>query len=158
MEAIFRRMRQIVGLARITATDDTQSAHQVQISFGDGQTRDKTSVMAIYGLHSHAPLHSDVVVLSIGGDRSNALVIGTGNQDARPRNTAPGVTGLHDDQGTSIMLYRDRIEINAGGRPINFMNGTVAHFTMPIVCDGEVTAKGIGLSTHHHDSGGPPKP
>ena len=158
LERMYRRMAQVVGFGRITATKDDGNAHQVQVSLGDGQVRDATPVATIYGLHSHARPGSDVVMLFVGGDRSNGVVVATGDQRCRPRNTQPGEVGLYDDQGLTIFLTRDGIRIDAGGKDVVVRNGTKARFEMPIESTGEITAMvddaSVTVSQHVHPGNG----
>lgn len=153
-EGLMRRLFQMVGLFKIAATADDQPTHIVQLDMGDNQVRDNTRVILSYGFFSHAPAGTDAVALSVSGDRSNMLVIGTNNQAARPRNTKMGEVWIHDDQGTSIVLGRNGITINGGGRPITVTNASKARFEMPIESTGEVTAMvdsaARHLSTHVH--------
>ncbi len=71
-------------------------------------------MLQLYGVASarRAP-GSDAVALFATGDRSNAVIIATGNQRARLRGLQPGEVALYTDEGDYVKLSRGKIiEIN----------------------------------------------
>ena len=176
IERLWRRVSNLVGFGRITATDDTGGVHKAQIKLGQDEIRDATPVLALYGMHSHAPPGSDVTVLFNGGDRSNGLAIASGNQGARPRGTQAGEVALYDNQGQQVFIGRNGIRIVGAGLPvtidatagctINAAAGLTINAAAGVRIVGkldvtqEVTAMKDGpsvtLSQHRHDSGPPP--
>lgn len=155
IERLWRRVSHIVGLGRITATDDSGTVHQGQVKLGADEIRDNTPVLGVYGLASHARPGSDAVVLFIGGDRSNGVVVATGDQRVRPTGTQPGDVVLHNDiAGMSITLGRDGIRISGGGLPIVIEQTPSVTIKSKLVVEQEVTAMSTGaavnLSTHTH--------
>ena len=73
--------------------------------------------MQIFGLASHAPSGSDAVAMFTSGDRSNGVIIATGNQKHRPRGAAVGGTIIYDTSGTTITLdAAGNVTINCTGK------------------------------------------
>ena len=154
MERLWRRVSGTVGFARIKATNDAGAVHKVQIEFHDGQLRDNTPSLSLFGVISHAPVGSDAAYMAVGGDRSNVVVIATGNQSSRPTGSQPGEFGIYNAGGMKVFLGLTGIRIDGGGQPITVTNAPKARFEMPVESTGEITAMvdgaAVHVSTHHH--------
>ncbi len=164
IERLWRRVATMVGVGRITATNDADGVHKVQVRLGADELRDNTPVVTLYGLHSHAPVGSDATLLFIGGDRSNGLAIGTGNQAARPRGTMPGEVGMYDDQGQAVFMSRSGIRVIGAGLQVTITGTPKVRLECDLDVTGEVKAMcdgaSVTLSQHrgHKSDGGPPTP
>ena len=89
---------------KITATDDTGPVHLAQVRGFPPEVIDNMRVEQIYGLASHATPGTDAVAVFASGDRSNGVIIATGNQKYRLRNLKPGEVALYDNAGNIVKL------------------------------------------------------
>jgi phage gp45-like len=114
-ERLYRRVMMAVAPVKITATDDSGPVHRAQVRGFPPETIDNMPVLQIYGLASHAMPGSDAMALFASGDRSNGVIVATGNQQYRLRGLAPGEVALYTDEGDKVVLSRGRIiEITSG--------------------------------------------
>ena len=130
-----RRLLNMVGRGRKTTGNDSGNVQMLQVRLGENEIRDNTPRLAEFGFTSMPPDGSDMVVLCIGGDRSNAVIIATGHIETRMKNLQPGESALYDAVGKFIYLKHDQIEINAGGQPVNIINSS----TVTVDASGSVT-------------------
>jgi phage baseplate assembly protein V len=171
LDRIGRRVMTLVGGGRKTTGRDDGNVQLLQARLGEAEVRDNLPRLAEFGFTSMPPDGSDMVVLFVGGDRSNGVVIATGHIATRMKNLAPGESALYDSLGKHVYLKADRIEVDAKGQLVNVINasdvnvnasGTVTVNAAGVVinCDvtvngnvhasGDVTAAGISLHNHTH--------
>ncbi len=104
-DRLYRRMMMAVAPSlKITATDDSGPIHRAQVRGFPNETIDAMPVLQIYGLASHAMPGSDATAIFASGDRSNGVIVATGNQQYRLRNQKPGEVALYDDNGSIVQL------------------------------------------------------
>jgi phage baseplate assembly protein V len=109
IDRLYRRIRMMVAPTKILATDDTDVIHKVQLRVQNTpEILDSVGVMQIYGLASHAPVGTDATALFVMGDRSNPVVIATGQQKSRLKNQKPGEISLYTDEGDTISMQRQQ--------------------------------------------------
>jgi phage baseplate assembly protein V len=123
LDRLYRRILMLVAPVKITATDDTGPVHRAQIRGFPPETIDAMPVLQIYGLASHAMPGSDAIAIFAGGDRSNGMIIATGNQQARLRNLKPGEVALYTDEGDKLVFSRGKI--------VELVCGTEVRITAP---------------------------
>jgi phage baseplate assembly protein V len=111
VERLYRRILLAVGRGRITLVDDSGPVQKVQIRLSPLELRDKTPRLAEFGFTSNPPAGSDAVPVFVAGDRSNAVIIATGNQTYRLRGLASGEVALYDSRGQSVELRQDGIRV-----------------------------------------------
>lgn len=112
-DRLYRRIMMSVMPMKISATDDTGPVHRAQMKGFPPETIDNMPVLQIYGLASHAMPGSDGLAIFASGDRSNGVIIATGNQQYRLRNLKAGEVALYDNQGNIVKLTANGIEITA---------------------------------------------
>ncbi|VTU28444.1 phage baseplate assembly protein V [Variovorax sp. PBL-E5] len=118
IEKLWRRMLLVVGRGRITTGDDSGMVQRQQVLLSAAEIRDDTIRVAEYGFTSMPLPGCHGVVVFIGGDRSNGVIIATNDQNHRLKNLKPGEVAIYDDQGQSVWLKRTGIEVNGAGLPI----------------------------------------
>ena len=163
VERLYRRVQLMAGIGRTTApANDSGRVQTVQVRLSPDEVRDGTQVAGQFGLSSHAPVGSDVVMLFLGGDRSKGIVLATLHGDSRFRGLKPGETALSNATGMSVHLSADGIVVECGGKPLTFRGGTKARFEMPVESTGEVTAMvdgdSVTVSQHRHPGTVQPQP
>ena len=101
---LYRRVMMAVMPMKITATDDSGPVHRVQVRGFPPETIDAMPVLQLYGVASHAMPGSDAMALFASGDRSNGVIVATGNQQYRLRGLNPGEVALYDNAGNIVRL------------------------------------------------------
>ena len=101
---LYRRVMMAIAPMKITATDDSGPIHRAQVRGFPPETIDAMPVLQIYGLASHAMPGSDAMAIFASGDRSNGVIIATGNQTYRLRNLGSGEVALYDNSGNIVKL------------------------------------------------------
>lgn len=109
---LITRLRLLVMRGRVQIVDDAGAAQLVQVKIQTGWVQDKVPRLAEYGLHSNPPAGADAVLLFLGGNPGDGVVIATGHQQYR-LHLLPGEVALADDQGQVVKLSRSGIEITA---------------------------------------------
>lgn len=118
IERLWRRVQLLVGRGRIGAVDDSSSVQVLQVRLGADETKDDLPRIAEYGLTSNPPLGTDALVIFLGGERTNGVVVGTNNQAARLTGLAPGEVALYDNLGRFVLLKADGIHVQGNASPV----------------------------------------
>lgn len=148
IERLWGRVSRMVGRGRVSLVDDAGSVQLLQVALGADETQDKIPRLAEYGFTSMPPVGSDAVVLFLAGERSNGVVVATGNQRYRLKGLRNGDVALYDMRGQSVMLTDSGIVLNApvvkATQTLQAGNGASGTFTTPTgqtvtVQDGIVT-------------------
>jgi phage baseplate assembly protein V len=146
LDRIGRRVMTIVAGGRKTTGRDDGNVQLLQARLGEAEVRDDLPRLAEFGFASMPPDGSDLVVLFVGGDRSNGVVIASGHIATRMKNLQPGESALYDSLGKHVYLKADQIEIDAKGQPVNVINASQVNVTSsgPVVVTAGGGAKIIG--------------
>lgn len=122
IDKLWRRMQLVVARGRITTVKDSGAVQMAQVQIGALETRDNTPRVAEYGFTSNPLEGCHGVMIFVGGDRSNGVIIATNDQNARLKNLKRGEVAIYDDQGQSVYLTRAGIVVNGAGLPLSIMN------------------------------------
>ena len=142
----------LVGVGHIKSRSDSGIVQLLQVQFSATDVRDNTPRVAEYGFTSNPKTDCQAVFLCVGGDRSNGVVIGTNDPNARLKNLQVGEVAIYDDLGQSIWLTRTGIVVNGAGLPITVngnstFNGNL-HVTGAITGDSTITAPNVVGTTN----------
>lgn len=118
LQRLGRRLQLLVGVGKATLVDDSGPVQMLQLKLGALELRDRTPRLAEYGFTSSPPQGSDAALLFVGGDRSNGVVIATGNQTYRLKGLANGDAAIYDSRGQSVWLTASGIVVNGAGLPL----------------------------------------
>jgi phage baseplate assembly protein V len=122
LERLFRRVMLMIGRGRLTTGQDDGPVQRHQVRLGALEVRDNTPRLAEYGFTSMPPPGSDAVLVFIGGDRSNGVMIATGHQASRLKRLQPGEAALYDNLGQRVFLTRKGVVIEGAGLPVAIRN------------------------------------
>ena len=123
IDRLYNRMFNLIATAYFSTVDDSKNVQYAQVVLNDNERRDNTPRLAEFGFTSNPPIGSDAVVIFIGGDRSNGVIIATGDQATRPKGLASGESMQYDAFGKYIYLKADgTIEIQANGGDVNVLD------------------------------------
>ncbi|QZN97992.1 phage baseplate assembly protein V [Symbiopectobacterium purcellii] len=118
----------MLGIGTVTACSDSGKVQKIQYQV-PLEIRGDTPRMAEFGFSSGLPAGSDVLLAFLGGDRSNAVVIATNNQDYRHTGLNPGETVIYNQWGMHIKLTETGIEVEAKNQPVVVNNATTVTVT-----------------------------
>lgn len=107
---------------RITTSDDSGPMQKLQVRLNELQTVDNVPHAFHFGLSSVAPDGSDAIVMFVGGDRGNGVVLGTNHADSRPKNLVAGESAVFNQVGIKIYLSKGGLVIEGAGLPITVNN------------------------------------
>jgi phage baseplate assembly protein V len=125
LERVARRVLLSLARALVTTVNDSGGAQMMQVKLNAMETRDNTPRIAEFGLTSNPPVGSDAIVVFLGGDRSNGVVLGTVHQPSRPKNLAPGETMIYSQDGKSVYLTASGgIVVEAENQAVTVNNAT----------------------------------
>lgn len=139
-EQLHRRATMLVAHGTVTRADDSGSAQRLQVQIGPYELRDGLPRAAEYGFASVPLAGADAVMLFLGGDRSNGLVVSTGDQRYRLRALQDGEVAIWDDQGQAVKIGRSGIVVTGAGKQVT-ITGTP---TVRVEADLHVTGQVIG--------------
>ncbi|KAF1040291.1 MAG: hypothetical protein GAK35_03545 [Herbaspirillum frisingense] len=136
---------------RINTSDDSGPMQRLQVWLNELQTVDNVPYASHFGFTSRAPDGSDSIVMFVGGDRSNGVVLGTNHAESRPRGLVQGESALFNQVGIKIYLSKGGLVIEGAGLPITVNNtptvtvnaGTKVQMNTPeLNVTGKITAGG----------------
>lgn len=130
-----RRILLSVVQGIVNIVNDTPGIQIMQVGLGSGYIRDNTPRMQEYGFTSNPPSGGFAIVLSAGGNISDAVVIATDDPRYRPINLNSGEAKMYDNVGKFIYLSAAGIIIDAAGSPVTIENAS----TVTINASGTVT-------------------
>lgn len=120
-----RRVQAMIGRGRVTVSNDAGSVQVLQLRLGPIEVRDSTPRLAEFGFTSRPPSGSDAVLVFLGGDRTNGVVVATGHQESRPTGLEEGESMVYDQFGKFIHLTKDGgVIVQANGGPVTVNNAT----------------------------------
>lgn len=122
IDRLWRRVMGIVAIVRLTTANDTGGTQLAQVQINSLQTHDGLPVLAHFGFSSNAPQGAIGVAIFGSGDRSNGVIIATGDAATRPTSHGTGETVVYNAFQMSIWLRAAGIVIDGGGQPITINN------------------------------------
>ena len=126
----------MLGLGSVTAMDDDGVTQKLQYRT-PLEVCGNTPRMSEFGFSSGLPLGSDVLLAYLGGDRSNAVAIGSNHRQYRHTGLKSGESVQYNQWGMYFKLTEQGIEIEANNQPVTVSNAT----TVTIVATDEVYMK-----------------
>ncbi|WP_097425254.1 phage baseplate assembly protein domain-containing protein [Escherichia coli] len=128
VQVLFRRLVSLVSVGRVTAGDDSGVVQTVQVQ-SPSEVRSDTPVLQQFGFSSVLPAGTDVVVLSLAGNRSSAVVVASGHQSYRINGLNSGEVVVYNQWGQYVRLGGDGIVVEAAGQPVTVNSATTLEVT-----------------------------
>lgn len=100
------RVQLMIGKCIIAAVDDSTLIQELQISALKGEAMGKVPRVQEFGFASNPPKGSEAIVVALGGNRENLVVIATDKRQVRFKNLESGATAIYTDDGTVIHLKK----------------------------------------------------
>lgn len=143
IERLYRRIMLVIGRGKIKTGKDDGAAQVQQVRLGAFETFDDITRLAEYGFNSMPPPDTDAVMMFVGGNRLDGVIIATGNQTYRMRSLKPGEVSISDNLGQSVYLTQSGIVVNGGGLPMLVTNTPSVTLDTPLVhATGDMTVDG----------------
>lgn len=109
---IQRKLAMMAARAAVKLVDDSKKRQILQVEILKDELRDGVEHPQNYGFTSHPLDGSDAVIISVAGSREQCVAIVV--DDRRYRlSLEKGEVAMFDDQGNTIKILRDKIQINA---------------------------------------------
>lgn len=135
----------------ITATNTAPGVSLVQVAGLAGETVQDNELFQHYGYSSHVPAGTEAVVLPIGGNSSQGIIIATEHAQYRLKSLAAGEVAIYTDEGDSIVLKRGHlIEVTTQTLKINATTKVEMNTPLLQVNGGDIKADTISVKTHKH--------
>jgi phage baseplate assembly protein V len=156
MQDIINRIsRRVMGMAswgRKTSGSDSGNCQTHQTRMNNNEIRDNTPRLAEFGFSSNPPVGSDQLIIFLGGDRNNGVIVGTGHQQSRPKGLSEGETKIYSQDGKYIYLTASNgITIDANHQQVTVNNASTvtvnASSDVTVNCGGNMTANVTGNSS-----------
>lgn len=113
---IIRRIGLLVSRATIKQVDDTLYCQSVQVSLTADEVQDRVEHFQPYGFTAVPSNDAEGVFLSIGGVRSNGILIVAADRRYRPKNMVSGDVCLHDQAGERVYIENATGIVNIGAK------------------------------------------
>jgi phage gp45-like len=135
---MLRRVQQALGIGRTTTVpNDTGNIQTVQVQFNAVTVRDGVPVVYHFGFTACLPVGTDVTTVSLKGDPTSTVAVGSNNQSLRPKGLQPGEVQIYDAMGRFVYFTASNgILINANNTAITMQNVTT------LTVDGQVQVNG----------------
>lgn len=113
VDPIITRVRNVASRGVIKLVNDKTKIQQMQASLLAGELKDGIENYQNYGFSSVPLKGMEVLVVFCGGDRSNGVVVASGDRTYRLKELHPGEVAIYTDEGDYIKLARNRkIQVN----------------------------------------------
>lgn len=122
IQGLVNLLKLVVGRGRVKSLNDDGAVQILQTVLSPKETANLKR-LAEFGFASRPPNDSDVIALFVGGDRSNGVVIASGNQRLRFKLENDGEVALHDAFGKSLWFKKNGgVVLEANGQNVE-VNG-----------------------------------
>ncbi|KNC94166.1 phage baseplate assembly protein domain-containing protein [Trabulsiella odontotermitis] len=132
LSRLYRRITMLVGIGRTTGVADDSGTTQTLQYKTPFDVRGNTLRMTEFGFSSGLPAGSDVLILSLGGDRSSQVIVATNHGSTRYGNLNPGETVIYDAQGKAVLLGKDKLTVKCAGQDIEVLEALNATITASV--------------------------
>lgn len=129
---LYRRITMLVGIGRTTGVMEDEGTTQKLQYKTPFDVRGSTLRMTEFGFSSGLPAGSDVLILSLGGDRSSQVIVATNHGSTRYGNLKPGETVIYDAQGKSVLLGKEKLTVKCAGQDIEVLEAQNATITASV--------------------------
>ncbi len=125
-----RRVLSMIGKAIILAADDSTDLQTLKIEIMKDEIMDAVERLQNFGFTSVPEDGAEAIVLHVGGDRSNAIVIAVDDSEYRLKGLEKGEAAIYNSNGDYVKLKKDKIivsgsTIEIGGTPLTVLDGVV---------------------------------
>jgi phage baseplate assembly protein V len=156
LEPVRRGLATLVNRAVLQAVNDAGGLQEVQVQALADEVLDRIERFQQYGLTTVPLPGAEGLLLSVGGSRSNAVIIAVDDRRFRLLGLKGGEVALYTDEGDFIHFKRGNV-IAVKTLTLE-VDAAQSNFSGDITATGDVTAGSVSLRGHVHpenDEGGP---
>lgn len=148
---LWQRLRVLMTFARVLRVDDSGDLQVMQLEGLLGELREEVPRIGEWGFASNPPLNAQAVVLAIGADRGQLVVLGVEDRATRTKDLPTGASEQYAIGGNRVRLEADGsilIEGPVGTLQINPVGAvTLNGLSLSVTSAGAVTITGSGTVT-----------
>lgn len=111
IQRLLRSTRLMITKGIVKQVDDSGGLQRLQVTGLKDEVLDNRDRYQEYGFTSNPLPGAQEITASIGGNRSNTVIIAVDDRRYRLKAMAPGEVALYDDQGQVIHIKRNGIEV-----------------------------------------------
>jgi len=100
----------MIGRGVLTALDSSKDIQLAQLTLLADETKDKTEFFQHFGFTSRPPAETDIVMLSVGGNRDHGVIIASENRSLRLKGLDDGDSAMYNKNGKFIKLKADDLD------------------------------------------------
>jgi phage baseplate assembly protein V len=104
---LMRSLRMLVTHGEVSLSDDSLHPPRLQIQGVAGEVLDRVPMLTPFGVATRPPIGSRALLLALGGDRAQLVVVSAGHKDYRGPSLAEGELALHSVGGTVLHVKND---------------------------------------------------
>lgn len=104
LDSVMRRVRLVLGRAKITGVNDNHKAQNLQATVFSGETLDNVERLTDYGIISVPFAGAEAVIGFINAVRDHPVALVVADRRSRPQGLKAGDSGLYHAEGHTILL------------------------------------------------------
>jgi phage baseplate assembly protein V len=108
MQPLKDRVFLMVGRCIIKAIDDGKVIQELQIAALKDETMDRIPRFQEFGFGSNPPVGTEAIMVALGGNRENTVVIATDHRNFRKKDLAPGETAIYNEDFAATYIHLKR--------------------------------------------------
>jgi len=134
--------RIVAGIARgiVHAVNNATKVQNLQTEALRDEVRDGVENFQPYGFESVPLAGAEVLLVHVGNSRDHPIAAQVTDGRYRPTDGVAGMVGIYDDQGQTVRIFRDRIEISTPNKVV--LTAPTIEVVGDLSVDGEITATG----------------
>lgn len=140
MKPLKDRVLLMISRAVVSGVDDSKDIQELQLKVLFGETLARVQRLQGFGFNSVPPSGIDAVVLFIGGNRENGVVVATDSKELRPTDWAVGESGFYNSEGSiAVLRTGGKYEVDNGTEELVTV---LSDLTQAIIDSKNITAIG----------------
>lgn len=104
------RILLMIGRGVLTAIDSSKEIQLAKLTLLADETKDQTEIFQHFGFRSSIPKDSDLIFLSIGGNRDHGVIIGSESRSHAIKGLNEGDTVIYNKNGKYLWLKGENLE------------------------------------------------
>lgn len=140
------RVYTMITRAVLETVNDSEQMQELKLNLLAGESRTNVERFQDFGFSSNPPTSSEVIALSVGGNRDHLIAIVAHDRATRVKDLASGESVVYTDDGTKIHLKKGGIVDVITATQVN-INCPESVFSGNVTIQGNLTVIGTSLLT-----------
>ncbi|WP_392563198.1 phage baseplate assembly protein (plasmid) [Orbus sturtevantii] len=147
IKKLYRNIKMMIGIGQVVQVNDSGPIQIAQYQTAL-ESKDNTPRIAEFGFSSSLPADSDVVMVFIGGDRTNGIIVASNHKESRYKDLKQGETVIYNQWGDHIILSKSGITVQANSKPVKIVTTATVEIDAPLLTvTGQVIDNTAGGNT-----------